>query len=1046
MRACTFNGVHNTLPQLIALDERFPTQRKLLLTPSINFGRELLAALAHDRGSWIGWEVATLATIAHKLALVDLAGRRLRRASDVAIADIVSSAFDDVATTPGFSPELAALTWSAGTRGAVADAILELRAANVTATQLVAAGNIGVASSLAAVLRRYEQLLKQRNLVDSAAVFRSAVDAFEPEKAFVLDHALLVAVPGWTVRGATRALFNCLVSHGLQVLLPVPCPGLVEPLGLVNSLAPPVDVAVDEQPIKRFPAMFCAGTPADEIREIVRRTVASGHQLDEVEIASTDRDTYALIIDALCTQLGASTTILDGLPMGATRIGRALERWLTWIESDYNATHIRDALESGDWQIQLGGTCIVGAGLSTELRRLKIGWGLDATRRARARLLTPEWRQLRPRFEDETDETHDQRQAARTRSADALALLLDLLLSQAPSPADAQIQTGLDFDSSSEGIAVSELATRTINVLQLVEAHGPAERATLQRLVERLQEIAAVQSKPTSVINALATLRQELASLRAWTNTSNTIRPRRSTGGHMHLTNIESAGATGRPLLFLVGLDADRTAGPMLQSPLLPDTLRIRLNDRGAELPTIEQRRRERAWQLAIALGSSTANVTLSYAIRGGADGREASPAPALLHVLRESTGDAHGNYDDLRATFGDAVSAVPDSAAHAIDTRDVVLAHMSDGALLLDAGLVVRDLHKGLHRGLNAVVARANDSAGPYHGIVTAAGVLDPRVTQTPVSPSALESIAACSLRWFYGTALNARPPEDAVFDAMVWLNVLERGTALHLIYEQLVRNGLYEQPPGATRRAATSRIVTEVTDELARTIPAAGAAVRAREIAALDNDAQLFVNAEHEAYRRDPWTVVAIESEFGFDSGADEATLPLDDGTSVRVRGRVDRVDRLSDGTLRLVDYKSGKAFELDTPRGAFDGGRKLQLAVYSPAVSQQFDAVVSVAEYHFPTRKGNGIVARADRDLLDAAPRIVRTLLDDVAAGRFVATIDKSDCSYCAYAAICRTSVDDYMKTTSPRADWAKDHVDDSPHYEGVRTRRRRSGDSA
>ena len=1047
--------MHSTLPQLLALDERFPTQRKLLLAPSINFGRELLAALAHERGSWIGWEVATLATLAQKLALVDLAQRETRRASDVAVADLISTAFDDVATSPGFSPELAALTWSAGTRGAIADAILELRTANVTAAQLQAVGEVGVAASLAAVLLRYEQLLKQRHLADSAEVFRSAANAFEREKAFVLDHALLVAVPGWTVRGSTRVLFDRLVSHGLQVLRPVSCSDLVAPAGLVDALAPVIDVVVEDRPVSHAAAMFCAGTPADEAREIVRRAVASGRRLDEIEIASTDRDTYGIILDALCTQIGASTTILDGLPLAATRIGRALERWLTWIESDYNATHIRDALESGDWQIQLGPTRIVGAGLSTELRRLKIGWGLDATRRATARLLASEWRQIRQRRDgesgesgeaDESDEAYAQRQAARARSADALASLLDLLLSQAPSLVGAQPQTGLSFADSSEVIAVSDLAARTITVLQLVEAHGPAERATLQRLTERLQEIADVQGKPTSVMNALATLRQELASLRAWTNTSNTNRPRRSTGGHLHLTNIDSAGATGRPLLFLVGLDADRTAGPVLQSPLLPDALRVRLNDRGAELPTIEQRRRERAWQLAIALGGSSSNMTLSYAIRGGADGREASPAPALLQVLRDATGDTDKSYDDLRATFGDPVSPVPDSPAHAIDARDVMLAHMTDGALLLNAESVVRELNQGLNRGLNAVSERASETAGPYHGIVAAAGVLDPRVTQKPMSPSALENIAACSLRWFYATALNARPPEEPVFDPMVWLNVLERGSALHLIYERVVGEGLYEQPPSAARRAATSSIVNEVADELAQVIPAAGAAVRAREVAALDNDAQLFVNAEHEAFGRDPWTVVATESEFGFDSGADEALLPLDDGTSVRVRGRVDRVDRMSDGTLRLVDYKSGKSFELDTTRGAFDGGRKLQLAVYSPAVSKQFDAVVSAAEYHFPTRKGNGIIARADRDLLDVAPRIVRTLLDDVAAGRFVPTVDKDDCKYCNYAAICRTSVGDYMKTTSPRAEWGEARLKDSSVYEGVRIRKRRIGDGA
>ncbi|MEP6836155.1 MAG: PD-(D/E)XK nuclease family protein [Gemmatimonas sp.] len=1037
--------MHYTVPQLVALDERFPTQRKLLLAPSINFGRELLAALAHERGSWIGWEVATLATLAQKLALVDLAEREVRRASDVAVADIVNSAFDDVVDSPGFSPELAALTWSAGTRGAIADAILELRTANVSAAQLSAIGTVGVAPSLAMVLRRYEQLLTQRHLADAAEVFRSASAAFDREKTFALEHALLVAVPAWTVQGATRTLFDQLVSHGLQVLRPLQLALAIPPAGLVDSLATAVEIEVETRAPSCSPAMFCAGTTADEIREVVRRAVANGRRLDEIEVASTDRDTYGLIVDALCTQIGASCTSVDGISLASTRIGRALERWLTWIESDYSATSVRDALESGDWQITLGATRIVGATLSAELRRLKIGWGLAATERAAETLQAPAWRQLRSRHDDESDDSYERRQAARNAAADALASLLGLLLANAPTRTqEDSAQQGLNFDGNSGVISVSELAARTINVLQLVEPHGPAERATLQRVTERLQEVAAVSGQRTSVTNALAMLRQELANLRAWTNTSNTNRPRRATGGHIHLTNIDSAGATGRPLLFLVGLDADRTAGPVLQSPLLPDVLRTRLNERGAQLPTIEQRRRERAWHLAVAMAGSSSDVTLSYAIRDGADARESSPAPALLQVFRDATSDEGKTYDELRAAFGEPVSAIPKIPAHAIDARDVVFSHLADGALLLDGESLVRDLHPGLNRGLHAVAERARDIVGPYHGLVEAAAVLDPRTSQSPVSPSSLESLATCSLRWFYSTALNARPPEEPVFDAMVWLNVLERGSALHLIYERIVREQLHEQPPTEARRVATSTIVNDVTDELSRVIPAAGRAVRAREIAALDNDAQLFVNSEHEAYMRDPWTVVAIESEFGFGSDGHDATLLLDDGTSLRVRGRVDRVDRLSDNTLRLVDYKTGRAFELDTTRGAFDGGRKLQLAVYSPAVSKQFDAVVSAAEYQFPTKRGNGAVARADRELLDAAPRIVRTLLDDVAAGRFVATVDKKDCQYCNYAAICRTNVSDFGQTTSPRAEWAKTHLNDSPHFEGVRLRKRRIGE--
>jgi ATP-dependent helicase/nuclease subunit B len=268
----------------------------------------------------------------------------------------------------------------------------------------------------------------------------------------------------------------------------------------------------------------------------------------------------------------------------------------------------------------------------------------------------------------------------------------------------------------------------------------------------------------------------------------------------------------------------------------------------------------------------------------------------------------------------------------------------------------------------------------------------------------------------------------------------VLERGTALHLIYERIVKETLYELDNSTQRRDRIQAIVSDVANQMSLRIPIASQVVRDREVAALERDAHLFVNSEHAAYKVNPWTTVALEFAFG---DAESATFPLDDNTSVRVHGRVDRVDRLDDGTLRLVDYKTGRTFELETKRGAFDGGRKLQLAVYSPAVSRHFDAAVSVAEYHFPTQRGEGGVARAGIELLEAAPRIVRSMLDDVAAGRFVPTIDKSDCAFCNYAAICRTSTDDYNTTSSPRAEWAKAHAVDSPHFVGIVSRTRGAG---
>jgi len=1026
--------MHYTIPQLQALDRRYPTERKLLLVPSVNFGRELLGALARKNGAWVGWEVATLGTIAQQLSIVPLAAQRLRRGSDVAIADTINAAFDGAIAAGEVTGSLAALVWSAGARTAVIDALLELRMASVTPTQLLAAagtgGTSGPAQSLAAILTRFQRLLAERGLADTGEVFAAAVQAFPSQAAFALDHALIVATPGWAVRGAGRQLFMRLVQHGLQVLRPCGFRHLVKPEGLVEDLAAPVEISGEIEAVTSTAAMFYAGTTADELREVLRRAVTGGYGLDEIEISCTERDEYGAILESLCTQIGANITSLDGLPLNTTRIGRALEHWLTWIDSDYTADHIRRALEHGDWS--LATSQIPATALATELRRQRIGWGLDATRRASQRLRSARSRDTVVQLPEELDEAFERRRAQRYGAMESLATLVDFLIQHAPAAQPGEL---------SAAISVSALALRTQTVLQLVQPHGPAERATLQRVSERLAQVALVARKSVPVAHALAALRQELSDLRAWTASSNTGRPRRATGGHVHLTNIESAGATSRPLLFLVGLDADRTAGPVLQSPLLPESLRARLNERGAGLATIEQRRRERAWQLAIALSCSQATLTVSYAMHNGLSGRDSAPAPALLQAARQQHNEPALNYEALATKFMEGpVSPVPASPTLAIDTRDVLFANMTEGALLLDAKQLARDVFPGLNRGLHAAGERLAPEAGAYHGLVPAAGGLDPRQTQRPVSPSSLEMLAACSLRWFYHTALDARLPEEPTFDAMVWLNVLERGTALHLIYERMVRAALYAVGNAAERRQHLLGIVKQVADEMSLRIPVSSPVVRDREVAALERDAQLFVDSEHEEYTRSPWTTVALEFAFG---DAQSATFPLDDATSVRVHGRVDRVDKLQDGTLRLVDYKTGRSFTLDMKRGAFDGGRKLQLAVYSPAVSRQFDAAVSVAEYRFPTQRGEGTVARADAALLAAAPRIVRLMLDDVAAGRFVPTIDRDDCAYCNYASICRVTRGEFNATSSPRADWAKAHAETSPHFVGVISRSRQAG---
>src|SRR5512146_3396339 len=70
------------LRSLEAATRAHPTERKRLVAPDVNHGRELLITLARSTGGWVGWEATNLRGIAEELAFVPLAERGVRAGSD----------------------------------------------------------------------------------------------------------------------------------------------------------------------------------------------------------------------------------------------------------------------------------------------------------------------------------------------------------------------------------------------------------------------------------------------------------------------------------------------------------------------------------------------------------------------------------------------------------------------------------------------------------------------------------------------------------------------------------------------------------------------------------------------------------------------------------------------------------------------------------------------------------------------------------------------------------------------------------------------------
>ena len=113
-------------------------------------------------------------------------------------------------------------------------------------------------------------------------------------------------------------------------------------------------------------------------------------------------------------------------------------------------------------------------------------------------------------------------------------------------------------------------------------------------------------------------------------------------------------------------------------------------------------------------------------------------------------------------------------------------------------------------------------------------------------------------------------------------------RGQILHQILETFVKN----RPAGETRAAARARLLDTARAVLETTVP--WPAARALWLARLARAADFFLTID----ARDGGTPVILERAGGVDLS------PLD----FRLTGTPDRIDRLPDGRLHILDYKTG------------------------------------------------------------------------------------------------------------------------------------------
>jgi DNA helicase II / ATP-dependent DNA helicase PcrA len=115
-----------------------------------------------------------------------------------------------------------------------------------------------------------------------------------------------------------------------------------------------------------------------------------------------------------------------------------------------------------------------------------------------------------------------------------------------------------------------------------------------------------------------------------------------------------------------------------------------------------------------------------------------------------------------------------------------------------------------------------------------------------------------------------------------------------------------------------------------------------------------------------------------------------------ATRVVGRIDRVDKLPDGSVVVTDYKTGK------PLSQEDADDSLQLSIYALAAREKWGYHADHLAF-YNLSENTSVVTRRSETQLQAAAAKVKDVAENIAAGKFDAKPSFS-CRFCAYRVLC------------------------------------------
>lgn len=294
---------------------------------------------------------------------------------------------------------------------------------------------------------------------------------------------------------------------------------------------------------------------------------------------------------------------------------------------------------------------------------------------------------------------------------------------------------------------------------------------------------------------------------------------------------------------------------------------------------------------------------------------------------------------------------------------------------------------------------ARRSDSFTRFDGNLS--DVSDHLGLPDLLSPTALETWAKCPRSYLFNHVLRVRRIEEPEkrFD----IDPLTRGALIHAILEDFVKDAITSGHPFGCWSTSDHQRLQQIAAKHLSDAEQQGRTGRAMlwrsERMRIANELDRLLDADTQRFA-DGLRPVAAELTFN------DLEIELPDGQAIRMRGSIDRIDQKDDGSIEVLDYKTGGAgtyrdLSEDDPH---QGGRRLQLYVYGRAALDQYPEATTVRSLYWFTRTndfhGYAITDGVEQQVLEALNGIITGITNGVFPAHPTGQLSYGwvDCWYC------------------------------------------------